>query len=324
MTPAVSVIVTCYNYARFLPCSLDSAFAQTFQDFEVVVIDDESTDETPQLVRRYLRDPRVRYQRIRHEGVVGAKNAGMCLARAPYLAFLDADDCWLPTKLEKQMALFRADAGLGVVYCRRLLMDEEGHNLEYEEPALHRGDVLEAMFRTNFVCFSSAVVARRVIDAVGMLEPGTSPSDDYEFWLRVAQRCRFDYVDEPLVQYRTGHASLSRRMERMQVVLRIMRSYLDERGGRAYLRPAAVRTAFAETYANLALGRRYTSRPAALAWYLRALAASPRYVPAWKGLASLFLPEAARQGLRLALGHPRDWRVRPRSDVSLAQSTAPR
>ena len=78
--------------------------------------------------------------------------------------FLDADDVWLPEKLEKQVALFDRSPTLGVAYCRRQLIDEAGRESPYRQPALHRGDVLAAMFRDNFVCFSSVVVRRRVLE----------------------------------------------------------------------------------------------------------------------------------------------------------------
>src|SRR5262245_54352300 len=128
MTPAVSVIIATYNYGRFLAGALVSALGQTFRDLEVLVIDDGSTDDTGEAVRPYLADPRVRYHRTEHVGQSAAKDLGVRLARAPLVAFLDADDVWLPHKLERQVALFGADPGLGVVYTRRLLIDENGRD----------------------------------------------------------------------------------------------------------------------------------------------------------------------------------------------------
>lgn len=312
MTPMVSVVVTTYNYGRFLPFALDSVLEQTFDDLEVIVIDDGSTDNTQQVIQPYLRDRRVRYFLRNHLGVVTAKNTGIKLARGPYVAFLDADDIWMPAKLERQLELFQADPELGVVYTRRQLIDEEGHELVHEQPKFYRGMVLEPLFRTNFVCFSSALVARRVFDTVGLLNLAYAPSEDYDLWLQIARHFRFDYVDDPLVQYRIGHASLSRRLERQHTVLKIMRSFLNQQGVRALMSPAAVRVAFAETRSNLALSLRNRSRFLALGWYLRALCSCPTYGPAWRGLASVFLTESARRRLRLALGKPLDWTVHQR------------
>jgi glycosyltransferase involved in cell wall biosynthesis len=311
MKPAVSVVIATYNYARYLPAAVESALRQTLPSLEVVIVDDGSTDATPRVVRPLLTDPRVYYHRKAHAGVAAAKNAGVSLSQAPLVAFLDADDVWMPPKLARQAALFRADPGLGVAYTRRWLIDQRGRRLEYEQPPLFRGRVLNHLFRTNFVCFSSAMVRRDVLDEAGPFDEGLALAVDYDLWLRVALRHRFDYVDEPLVEYRTGHANLSSRSEeRLATALRVMHRFLDEFGGREVLDPAAIRFAEAETCYHIGLARRSSSRLAALPWYLRALALAPGYGPAWRGLLSLPLPEAARRLLRRALGRPVDWSVR--------------
>ncbi len=326
MNPAVSVVIATYNYARYLRAAVQSALRQTFPSFEVVVVDDGSTDPTPDVVRPFLADPRVLYYRSGHAGVAAAKNGAVRLSRAPLVAFLDADDVWVPSKLARQVALFRADPGLGVAYSRRWLIDKYGRRLEYEQPPLFRGRVLNQLFRTNFVTFSSAVVRREVLDEAGPFDEGLSLAVDYDLWLRVALRHRFDYVDEPLVEYRTGHANLSSRSEeRLATALRVMRRFLDEFGGREVLDPRAVRTAEAETCYHIGLARRSSSRLAALPWYVRALALAPGYRPAWRGLLSLPLPESARRLLRRAMGRPVDWTVRrpigePREAPSYADS----
>jgi glycosyltransferase involved in cell wall biosynthesis len=309
MTPAASVIIATYNYGRYLPGALASALGQTFRDLEVLVVDDGSTDDTQDVVLRHLGDVRLRYYRTDHVGQPAAKNAGIRLARAPLVAFLDADDLWLPAKLERQVALFRRDPGLGVAYTRRVVIDEHGREVAYEQPAPHRGMVLDALFRSNgFVCFSSAVVRRAVLDDVGLFDEGLPLAIDYDLWLRVGLRYRFDYVDEPLVKYRTGHANLSRRVEeRLLAVSRIMDRFLDVHGGRAFVSPAVVRRARAETCYHIGLATRRRSRLGALPWYLRAVALRPDYPLAWQGLASLPLPESVRRRLRLALGRPADW-----------------
>jgi glycosyltransferase involved in cell wall biosynthesis len=311
MTPAVSVVIATYNYGRYLGGALGSALGQSFRDLEVIVVDDGSTDDTSAVVARYSSDDRIRYERTNHLGQSAAKNTGIRLARGRLIAFLDADDLWLPTKLEKQLALLKANPTLGVVYSRRSLMNESGRPLEYEQPALFRGRVLDAMFRNNFICFSSAVVHRRVFKHLGLFDESLPLAIDYEFWLRVAAAYALDYVDEPLVQYRTGHASLSRRTEeRLKVAFAVMRRFQSTDEGRRLLNSATVREATAETCYHIALAARCRSRLAALPWYVRCLALSPRYGLAWQGLASLPLPEAARRCVRLGLGRRADWAMR--------------
>ena len=311
MTPSVSVVIPTHNHGRFLPHALTSALGQTAPPREVLVIDDGSTDDTAAVVRPFLADPRVCYERTDHLGPAAAKNVGVRMARAPFVAFLDADDVWLPSKLERQLAVFAAAPDVGVVYTRRLLIDEHGRELEYRQPPLHRGRVLNTLFKVNFICCSSAVVRAAVFENVGLFDEGLPLAIDYDLWLRVALHHGFDYVDEPLVLYRTGHASLSRRaLERMNTVQHIVRRFVREHGTEAGLDLAVVRHALAETCCHRALALRESSRLEALAWYVRALAEAPGYAPAWRGLASLPLPETVRRGLRRALGRPADWSVR--------------
>jgi glycosyltransferase involved in cell wall biosynthesis len=313
MTPAVSVVIATYNYGRFLAETLESVRRQTFADYEVVVVDDGSTDNTSAIIQPYLADRRLRYVCTEHMGQAAAKNRGIALARAPLVAFLDADDIWLPGKLTRQVERFQSDPELGVVYSRRLLIDQDGWQLTYKEPGLHRGDILDAMFLGNFICFSSSMVRRAVFERVGGFDERLALAVDYDLWLRVAVDHRFDYVDEPLVKYRVGHASLSRRViERLHTACGIMQRFLDERGGRQLLDPQLVRLAFADTYYHLALERRSRARLRALPWYVRALRSCPTYLLAWQGLASLFMPEGGRRCMRRLLGRPADWGVRAR------------
>jgi hypothetical protein len=145
-----------------------------------------------------------------------------------------------------------------------------------------------------------------------MFDESLALAIDYDLWLRAAKHYPFDYVDEPLVKYRTGHASLSRRTEeRLKTAVRIMGRFLNDHGGRSMLEPALVRRARAETFYEIALAIRNRSRAAALPWYLRALSVMPAYGLAWQGLASLALPELVRRVLRRLLGRPADWSVRP-------------
>jgi glycosyltransferase involved in cell wall biosynthesis len=311
--PGVSVVIPAYNYARYLPRALDSVLRQTFQDIEILIIDDGSTDNTPDVVRDFLADPRVRYHRIRNNGPSRARNVGIGLARAELVAFLDADDAWMPTKLEKQLALFRRRPSPGVVYTRRRLVDAEGFELESVEPTPHRGQVLQALLGGNFLCLTSCMVSRRVFETVGTFDEALSQAEDYDLWLRAAQHFRFDFVDEPLVSYRFGHTSLSRHtQERLQSVVHILRRFLKQQGGQSTVLRSLVRKKLAATYSDCALAIRDRQRLRALTWYVRGLWTRPTHGPAWLGLGSVLLPECVRRLLRRALGQPLDWRRRRR------------
>lgn len=317
--PAVSVVVTSYNYGHYLAEALDSLLGQTWGDFEAVIVDDGSTDDTPTVAARYLNDRRVRYHRTPHVGQPAAKNQGLALTSAPWVAFLDADDRWRSTKLQRQLALAEADPELGVIFSRVAAIDPTGRPLAYNPPPPHRGWVLGAMFWQNFVCFSSCLIRRQALAARGGFDERLPLAIDYELWLRLAGDYRFDYVDEVLVDYRTGHANLSRRTaERLELVLEIMDRFVAAGPGRERLAPEVIRRAYLDTLGHLALARREESSLAALATYARSLRWSLVDWPTWRGIGSALLPARARNLARKLAGRP-DWRVaRPAPEASLA------
>jgi glycosyltransferase involved in cell wall biosynthesis len=276
------------NYAHFLPEAVESVFAQTFGDWELVVIDDGSSDDTPRVVRPYLADPRVRYFRSDRLGQSRAKNLGARFSRGPLVAFLDADDAWEPTKLEKQVALFDANPEVGVVFCKRSLMDEQGRPLR-ANPAAEppRGSVLPQMFTQNFVCFSSCVVRREVFSHVGGFDPEWDLSIDYDLWLRVAKSYRFDLVGEELVRYRTGHGNLSKKLrDRVDTAVSIMRRAESRYGVGEEVPREVIADGHASTCQTMAYTMRASEPFAALGWYLRALKWPARRMISLKGVAA--------------------------------------
>lgn len=267
MMPSVSVVMAAKNYARFLPAAVESVLAQTVTDWELLIIDDGSTDATPAAVRPFLKDSRIRCVRADRLGQSRAKNLGIDLGRGEYVAFLDADDVWRPTKLEKQLAVFRANPAVGVVASLRELIDEAGALIPRPPtPLPPAGWVRDRMFVQNFVCFSSAVVRRVVFDHVGRFDPLLDLSIDYDLWLRVAAHYPFDCVPEPLVLYRTGHGNLSQKLsDRVATAFAIMHRR------RAGVSDEALAAGYASTARTLGWVYRRTEPANAARWYLRAL-----------------------------------------------------
>ena len=270
MTPTVSIVMAAKNYARFLPQAVRSVVDQTFADWELVIVDDGSTDHTPQAVRPFLTDPRVRYHRSDRLGQPRAKNLGYRLSRGDFVSYLDADDAWEPTKLEKQLALLRANPDVGVCYCDRLLMDEAGRVSENPSPTRGEGS-LQALFLNNTVCFSSVVVRRAVFDRVGGFDPELDLAIDYDLWLRVARHYQFAGVNEQLVLYRTGHGNLSKKLwDRVDTALQIM-TRAERRSG-----DELTKRVIAEGHSSTCNTLGYVMRPSepltALRWYGRGLA----------------------------------------------------
>ncbi len=271
MNPTVSIVMAAKNYARFLPMAVESVRAQSFADWELHIIDDGSTDDTREVVQRFLSDPRIEYVQSDALGQSRAKNLGIARSRGAFVAFLDADDAWLPTKLEKQLALFQK--GTGVVFCRRSLMDELGKPLVAKpQAAIPSGRVLTEMFKQNFVCFSSAMVRREVFSRVGRFDPQWDLAIDYDLWLRVAKHYKFEFVDEELVRYRTGHGNLSKKLsDRVATAFSIMHRNVTRLGIAREVSPEVVAEGYASTCRTLGYVMRASEPETAAKWYSRAM-----------------------------------------------------
>lgn len=285
--PKVSVVVSCYNYARFLPEAVASLQSQTYPNVEILIVDDGSTDDTPAVAARLAADPRVVSVRQANEGQAGAKNTGIRRATGEFIAFLDADDRWDPKKLEKQMRLF-ADPDVGVVFSRMKPVNEAGVPVATRDTAPERqprrGRVTEALFFDNFVPFSSAVVRRSVFDRVGVMDTAISMGIDWDLWLRASVHFSFDFVDEELMEYRMGHAGQMshRQEERHGWAEKIMEKFVKQNP--QALSPSAIRRAWTYTYNS----RGYYYRPRDLSrstgFYLRSIATQPLQAAAYRGL----------------------------------------
>ncbi|MCE9531701.1 MAG: glycosyltransferase family 2 protein [Planctomycetes bacterium] len=270
MKPTVSVLIAARDYGQYLADALRSVQRQTFSDWELILIDDGSRDNTPEVARPFLNDPRIQYHRTDTLGQPRAKNLALQLARAELVAYLDGDDLWMPTKLERQVRLMQADPRLGVTFTRRLLIDPQGGIIPSSHPPLPRGMVYNDILLDNFVCFSSVMIRKEVLEHVGAFDPRLELAIDYDLWLRVANHYPFDFIDEALVKYRTGHGNLSKRIvERITSVLSTMRRSLARRGN-AVMVPAEVqREAWGSTCRTMAFVRREDNPLNAARWYWR-------------------------------------------------------
>ena len=187
--PTISIVITCYNYSCYLAGCLDSVLSQTFQDFEVIVVNDGSTDNTDEVIFPYIKDPRIIYIKQKNSGQAKAKNTGIQKSKGRLIAFLDADDLWDTTKLEKQMPLFD-DKGVGVVYSRVRYIDEQGDDVSFQHKSTYltprAGKITEFLFIDNFIPFSSSVVRRECFERVGVFDESIRMGIDWDLWLRIS------------------------------------------------------------------------------------------------------------------------------------------
>ncbi|MFC1705982.1 glycosyltransferase family 2 protein [Planctomycetota bacterium] len=206
--PRVSVVIPTNNRAALLRGALDSVLAQTYRDFEVVVVDDGSTDETPDLLSGY--GAPVRSIRKPHQGLSEARNAAIRASQGQLIAFLDSDDLWTPTKLERQIELFDEDPTLGLVYCDAEIFEcGTGRVLglySWTHPP-HEEHALAQLFLCNFIPTLTVVVPRKVFDEIGGFCDAEWVAPDFDMWLRIAARYRIRAVREPLAR-RRKHAGM--------------------------------------------------------------------------------------------------------------------
>jgi glycosyltransferase involved in cell wall biosynthesis len=184
--PRVSIVIPSYNTADLIAACLDSVFAQTFQDFEAIVVNDGSPD-TPELekvLQPYL--DRIVYIKQVNKRAAGARNTAIAKARGEFLAFLDSDDTWLPNHLESQMKQFEADPALGLVYANAVLVGDPARQVEFMEKCPSVGEAgFEALVVERCQIPVSTVVARKAaIVKAGGFDEGLPRCDDYDMWLR--------------------------------------------------------------------------------------------------------------------------------------------
>ncbi|RLC31233.1 MAG: glycosyltransferase family 2 protein [Deltaproteobacteria bacterium] len=231
----ISVIIPTYNRAARVVRAISSVLAQTFTDFEVIVVDDGSSDSTPQAIARFEGSIKCLMHR-ENLGVSAARNTGIRHSSAPYIAFLDSDDRWLPRKLETQMLFFekRKDA---VICQTEEIWFRHGRRVnpanKHLKPA---GDIFERSLKLCLVSPSAVMVRRSLLDEIGLFNENLPVCEDYDLWLRISCRYPVHLITEPLVIKEGGHEDqLSSRywgMDRFRIhsIAALMRSgHLDER-----------------------------------------------------------------------------------------------
>jgi glycosyltransferase involved in cell wall biosynthesis len=209
MDTLVSVVIPNYNGGATIGETIASVRGQTYTALEIIVVDDGSTDNSIAIVKEHASlDARVRLVRQANAGVAAARNNGWRQAKADLIAFVDSDDLWMPTKIERQVARIEADDRPGVVYCGFTLIDSKSNEIEPVPCATHEGWVLDHLILGNFIGNgSAALVCRWVLKRTNGFESGLHHADaqgceDLLFYCRAAEYCRFGAVPECLVGYR--------------------------------------------------------------------------------------------------------------------------
>jgi glycosyltransferase involved in cell wall biosynthesis len=208
--PLVSVIIPTFNRANLVKEAIESVLAQTFQDVEIIVIDDGSTDETKEVVSKMPSD-KTHYIYQNNMGPAAARNAGIRIARGQYIAFLDSDDLWLPKKLEKQLQLFeKLPPEVGLVHCSVFL--KKGDELVLAKAKARGNPLRDFLLNTDnaYLSTPAILVKKECFNKTGLFDETRWLSEDVDFCIKIAQHYKVDYVDEPLVTVREIGKSLTK------------------------------------------------------------------------------------------------------------------
>lgn len=208
-SPLVSVITPTFNRADYLPFAIESVLSQSVHDFELIVIDDGSTDGTAELMNRYLSDSRIRYLQQENQGQSVARNRGIAEARGQYICFLDSDNAWVKSKIETSLKAFEDNPAADIVYGDYIVIDGEGAEQGVNRMARYSGRITPQLLRDNFVSMNTTMTRKRCFDEMGGFDNADRLAEDYGLWLRFSTRYQFLYVPEVLGYYRVMENQIS-------------------------------------------------------------------------------------------------------------------
>ncbi len=211
--PLVSVIMPTYNHAQFIGDAIKSVLDQTYENLELIIINNYSEDNTENIIVSFS-DSRIRYKKFRNNGIIAAsRNVGIRESRGKYIAFLDSDDMWKPTKTEKQIELLENDDNIFLVYSKYIVI-KNGIILRTlpKRKKLRSGNVFIPLFLSNNFIGNSTVMLRNTLNEDNFFfdtDIKLRAIEDYDLWLKIAKNKQIAYIDEPLVVYREHGSNTS-------------------------------------------------------------------------------------------------------------------
>jgi len=198
----VSVQVPCYNSEKYIYETIKSVLDQTFQDFEIIVVDDGSVDGSGDIIKNF-RDPRIKYVYQENAGLSNARNKAVSLSSGEYIAFLDHDDIWLPDKLERQVSVLDGDPEIALVYSNYYKIFSDGAKILGLAGPQPEGNAFEALLYNYTVGLVTAMVRKKALDELGSIfDTSLNVCEDLDVFMRVLYRRKAAYLDEPLALYR--------------------------------------------------------------------------------------------------------------------------
>lgn len=267
--PAVSVVIPAYNHARFLKGTIESALAQTWRDYEIVVVDDGSKDDTAAVAAQF--GAAIRYVYQANKGMAATRNTALRHATGDIISFLDDDDLWLPDYLATVMAHFQADSDLAAVHTGyQLTSDEEGRDFPgHSSRTVPATELYDTLIEGGFFPPSSVSVRRKILDVVGVFDEGLQGYADWELWLRICREHKFIGIPDELIKYRIHAGGLSSNVQHMtEDRLKAIRKHFGPPDDDPASWPAVKRRAYAFAYRTAAFEYNIQGKPAEAWRYL--------------------------------------------------------
>lgn len=200
------MIFPCYNGERWLRNAIESVLEQSYRDFELVIIDDGSTDNTPNIISSYASHKRVHCIFQENRGFSAANNRGIIESEGSFVGFIGQDDLWLPHKLQEQMDYQKKHEDVDLIHSNLYHINSNGIVTRKRNPKipdfLSTRELIEYLFFRNFICFQTAIVRRECFQDVGLFDERMVAFSDHDLWLRIANKFKFGYIDRPLVKKR--------------------------------------------------------------------------------------------------------------------------
>ena len=204
-SPLVSIIIPTFNRSEYLPRAIGSVLKQTFKDFELIVVDDGSTDKTCQLLDSFS-DPRIRYESQPNRGVSSARNRGIRNSNGTFLSFLDSDDEWMPSKLEKQLEALEDNPDYMIVHTEEMWFRNGQRINQKNKHRKYGGWVFRHCLPLCVISPSSILMHRKIFSKIGLFNESFPVCEDYELWLRLTSKYQVLFIDKPLLKKYGGHS----------------------------------------------------------------------------------------------------------------------
>ena len=205
-SPLVSIIIPNYNYGQYIAEAIDSALNQTYQPVEVIVVDDGSTDNSRDIINSYGQTIKAIFQT--NHGPSVARNAGIAISKGDYIIFLDADDVLLPDAAQHLWQGFLADPQCGVIFGTAVLIDTHSNFTAMHTNEVRYFSYEEFLFK-NYILTPEAMVKKEILNEIGYFNPNILQCEDYDLWLRIAQKNVIKHIDKTVVQVQKHAASFS-------------------------------------------------------------------------------------------------------------------